>query len=137
MRKASILAVMGLFLAAALWATPAQEPAAPSAKADSQVTKQAVSEDPAARIEITASRYQFSPDTIRVKAGTAVELYVTSTDGVHGLSIPGLKINQTLQQGKTVKIDFTPTKPGSYPFLCSVFCGPGHGEMKGELIVEK
>jgi cytochrome c oxidase subunit 2 len=131
MSKTTLLAAIGLLLAAAIWAQPAQESGTPSAGS------QDAAQGPAVRLELTASKFQFSPNTIRVKAGTPVELYVTSTDAVHGLAIPGLNINRTLEQGKAVEIDFTPTKPGSYPFRCSVFCGPGHGDMKGELIVEE
>jgi cytochrome c oxidase subunit 2 len=88
------------------------------------------------RIDMKASRYQFTPSTIRVKAGTPVELHVVSTDVVHGFAIQALKINERLNPGKEVVIRFTPTKAGRYPFICSVFCGPQHSDMKGELVVE-
>jgi heme/copper-type cytochrome/quinol oxidase subunit 2 len=90
----------------------------------------------AQRIELKASNFQFSPGTVRVKAGVPVELHVVSTEGIHGLAIPDLKINQRLDQGKEVVVSFTPDRPGRYPFRCSVPCGTGHLAMKGELIVE-
>ena len=31
--------------------------------------------------------------------------------------------------------EFTADKPGTFPFECWIFCGMGHGKMKGELIV--
>jgi plastocyanin len=97
---------------------------------------QALSQAQAVRIDMKASKFEFSPGTIRVKAGSPVELHIVSTDGTHGLAIPALKINERLDQGKEVVVNFTPTQAGKYPFRCSVFCGSGHMGMKGELIVE-
>jgi heme/copper-type cytochrome/quinol oxidase subunit 2 len=88
------------------------------------------------RIDIKATKFQFTPGTIRVKAGTPVELHIMSTDVVHGFAINALKINERLNPNKEVVVSFTPQKAGTYPFHCSVFCGAGHTDMAGELIVE-
>ncbi len=88
------------------------------------------------RIDIKASQYTYSPDTIRVKAGTPVELHIVSLDVPHGLAIQALNVNAVVVPGKETVVTFTPTKAGSYPFVCSVVCGPGHRDMKGTLIVE-
>jgi heme/copper-type cytochrome/quinol oxidase subunit 2 len=88
------------------------------------------------RIDLKASRFTFTPSSLRVKAGLPVELHIEATDGTHGIAIPGLDIKQRLDQGKEVVVSFTPTKAGQYPFRCSVLCGSGHLNMKGELIVE-
>jgi plastocyanin len=96
----------------------------------------AVTQAMAQRIDMKASRFAFAPDRVRVKAGIPVELHLLSTDGTHGIAIPGLNINQRLERGQEVVVSFTPTKAGSYPFRCSVMCGQGHLDMKGELIVE-
>ncbi len=95
-----------------------------------------VSKAQAMRVDIQASKFRFTPDTVRIKAGTPVELHITSTDATHGFSIQALKINESLAQGKEVVLSFTPTQPGSYTFRCSVYCGRGHSDMHGELIVE-
>jgi plastocyanin len=95
-----------------------------------------VSQAAVQRVELRASRFTFTPSTLRVRAGVPVELHVLSTDGTHGIAIPGLKINERLENGKEVVVSFTPAQAGSYPFRCSVMCGPGHTDMQGELIVE-
>jgi heme/copper-type cytochrome/quinol oxidase subunit 2 len=97
---------------------------------------QTVSQTQAVRIDVKASKYEFSPGTIRVKAGTPLELHIVSTDVVHGFAIPALKINERLEPSKEVVVSFTPDQAGKYPFRCSVFCGSGHADMRGELIVE-
>jgi heme/copper-type cytochrome/quinol oxidase subunit 2 len=97
---------------------------------------QAVSQPQAVRIDVKASKFAFSPGTIRVKAGTPVQLHIVSTDVLHGFAIPALDIKERLDPGKEVVVSFTPEKSGKYPFRCSVFCGAGHADMHGELIVE-
>ena len=88
------------------------------------------------RIDIKAKQYSYSPDTIRVKAGTPVELHIVSMDVPHGFAIQALNVNAVVVPGKETVVRFTPNKAGSYPFVCSVVCGPGHLDMKGTLIVE-
>jgi cytochrome c oxidase subunit 2 len=34
------------------------------------------------------------------------------------------------------RVNITPTKPGEFVFFCDVFCGDGHEEMAGTLLVE-
>ena len=92
--------------------------------------------DPDQIIKMTAEQYDFIPDNIKVKKGTKVRLEVTSTDVTHGIAIREYDINKALPVNKTVAIDFTADKVGSFDFHCSISCGPGHRDMKGTLIVE-
>ena len=86
-------------------------------------------------IEVTARRYAFEPTRIVVNAGEKVRLKVTSTDVTHGIDIEGFDINRKLPPDKTVIIEFTPDQAGRHHFHCSVYCGPGHERMHGELVV--
>jgi cytochrome c oxidase subunit 2 len=86
-------------------------------------------------IQITASRYAFDPVTIQVNAGELVRVVIRSTDGVHGFSIPKLKIDvQVPKSGDPVTVEFTAPAAGRYEIACSEFCGSGHGQMKAALI---
>ncbi len=87
-------------------------------------------------IDITARRYAFDPAEVEVMAGETVRFVVKSGDGLHGFSIPKLKIKKEVPRGETVTIDFTAKAAGEYPILCSEFCGDGHEDMKGMLIVK-
>jgi cytochrome c oxidase subunit 2 len=61
---------------------------------------------------------------------------VKSGDGLHGVEIKKFKISKEIPRGGVpVVIEFTASEPGTYPILCSVFCGDGHGDMKGTLTV--
>jgi cytochrome c oxidase subunit 2 len=87
-------------------------------------------------IQMTAKKYEFSPSTVHVKQGDHVKLIITAEDRDHGFQIEGYQIKEKLPKEKPVTIEFTADKTGTFPFKCSVFCGMGHGKMKGELIVE-
>ena len=86
---------------------------------------------------MTASSYQFDPAVITVKKGDKVRLIVTATDRRHGINIDGYDIDQTLKPGEPTTIEFTADKAGTFEFKCSVYCGMGHRNMKGKLIVEE
>lgn len=87
-------------------------------------------------VKLTAKQFSFSPAEIRVKQGERVRLVVTSEDVSHGIAIPAFNVNLTLEPSKTGTAEFVADKKGSFPFFCNVFCGSGHGGMKGTLIVE-
>ena len=84
---------------------------------------------------MTAKQFTFTPDIIEVNKGDKVRLVVTSADVPHGFSIPEYGINERLDPGKPVTIEFTADKEGTFTAFCSVFCGSGHSGMKGKLIV--
>jgi cytochrome c oxidase subunit II len=80
-------------------------------------------------IEIHAKRFSFSPSEITVIKGETVTVALTAEDTTHGLSIPDLNVNATLNKGKTVRVDITPQQVGTFHGQCSQFCGVGHGSM--------
>jgi len=91
----------------------------------------------AQEIEMTAKKYEFNPDVIKVKKGDHVKLVITASDRDHGIKIETFKINQRLKKGVPTTVEFTADKAGEYPFECSVICGFGHHKMKGKIIVEE
>lgn len=87
-------------------------------------------------VKIVAKQFSFSPAEIRVKKGERVRLVVTNEDVSHGIAIPAFNVNLQLNPGEIGTAEFVADKSGSYPFFCNVFCGSGHRDMKGTLIVE-
>lgn len=85
---------------------------------------------------MTAKKFEFSPASITVKEGDEVKLIINSLDVPHGFSIDELGIKQDIEVGKPTTIEFTATKKGTFRFYCSLFCGTGHREMEGQLIIE-
>jgi len=87
-------------------------------------------------VKIVAQRFAYTPNEIVLKKGQPVVLEFTSLDFVHGFKIPDLNIRADLPPGKATKVHITPDKEGVYDFLCDNFCGSGHEEMGGRIIVK-
>ena len=108
-------------------------PASPAAPRP--VSKAAQADEPRT-IEVVARRFAFEPAEVQVTAGERVRLLVRSADGLHGIEIKKVKVAKEIPRGnKPVTIEFTADEAGRYPILCSEFCGDGHDDMKGTLVV--
>ena len=82
------------------------------------------------RVQVTASRFLFSPGDITLKQGEPVELVMTSADVAHGLRIRELGVELRANKGQTAVASFTPRTAGDFVGKCSVFCGSGHNRMR-------
>jgi heme/copper-type cytochrome/quinol oxidase subunit 2 len=83
---------------------------------------------------------------ITVKAGEVIQLRITARKGteqgqdgaIHGFAIKELKDqgwDLRLKPGTQVFTLAAPDRPGEYDIECTVYCGPGHNEMKMKLVV--
>jgi cytochrome c oxidase subunit 2 len=87
-------------------------------------------------IEVVARRYAFEPAEIQVTVGEAVRLMVRSGDGLHGFEIKPFKVKKDLERGAApIAIDIKADRAGRFEYLCSQYCGEGHDDMKGALVV--
>jgi cytochrome c oxidase subunit II len=87
-------------------------------------------------IDVVARRFAFEPARIEVAVGERVRLRVVSADGVHGMEIKKFKVKKEIPRGTTpVIIEFTANEAGEFPILCSEYCGDGHEDMQGQLVV--
>ena len=74
----------------------------------------------------------YSPSVITVKAGTPVRLAFHRTDTSscsEQVLFPDFGITRTLPLNQRTNVEFTPDKPGEYPFHCSM------NMLRGKLIV--
>lgn len=81
-------------------------------------------------IAIDANRYTFAPAVIKIKEGERVKITVRNVDATHGISIPAFNARGT------ESVEFVAPTKGNYPFYCATYCGAGHRDMQGTLIVE-
>lgn len=143
--KDSVAAAGTALLLGAAAMSNQQDPAAASAPFDSTSNGAAVrrlaqdrpSESEEARtIEVVAKRFDFEPSRIEVTQGERVKLVVKSADGVHGVAIKKFKVSKRVPRGgDPVTIEFVASAAGEFPILCSEYCGDGHEDMKGLLVV--
>jgi len=88
-------------------------------------------------IKITAKKFEYTPNEIKIKKGVPVVLEFTSLDRVHGFTIPTLGgIRASIEPGKVTRVPILVQKAGTYNFHCDIFCGEGHEGMTGKIIVE-
>jgi cytochrome c oxidase subunit II len=87
-------------------------------------------------IQVKARRFVYEPNHIALKVGVPVVLEFTSADRKHGFKVPELGLRSDIEPGKATRLAFTPVRAGTFPFACDLFCGDGHEEMTGELVVE-
>jgi len=87
-------------------------------------------------ISVTAKKFAFSPDVITLKTGVPAIIELTSLDRQHGFNCPGLGVRADVNPGVISRVRLTPAKPGKYPFHCDIFCGEGHGDMVGTIVVK-
>src|SRR5215468_7103911 len=87
-------------------------------------------------VYLTGQIWTFSPNEIRVPAGSTVTFMATSRDVVHGLMIHGANVNTMLLPGQIALVTTRFDRPGEYPMLCHEYCGIAHHTMWGKVIVE-
>ena len=90
--------------------------------------------------EVVARRFAFEPATIEVTEGDRVRLLVRSADGPHGVEIKEFRVKKAVPRAKPgdepVAIEFVAAKAGTFTILCSEYCGNGHEDMTGSLVVQ-
>ena len=96
----------------------------------------AAPEAPEKVIDVTAKKFEFSPKTITLKKGVPVVIHLTSLDRLHGFNCPKLGIRADVKPNETTELRFVPTKTGVFPFYCDIWCGSGHEDMSGKILVE-
>lgn len=86
-------------------------------------------------VRIEASRFRYDPPKVMLKRGEPVVLELTSSDRTHGFKLVALGIDAKVLPGETMQISLKPETAGTFSFACDVFCGSGHEEMEGEIVV--
>jgi cytochrome c oxidase subunit II len=86
-------------------------------------------------IHMTARKFEYTPNEITVKKDVPVVLEITSVDRDHGFKLRAFDVRADIKSGTTTRVRIVPNKTGRFPFQCDVFCGSGHEDMSGELVV--
>lgn len=100
---------------------------------------------PALAVNVTGLQYAWIftyPDTgitsgeLHVPIGRQVQLNMTANDVIHAFWVPEFRLKQDVMPGRQSEIRFTPNKEGDYALICAELCGPYHGAMRTQVVVE-
>jgi cytochrome c oxidase subunit II len=88
-------------------------------------------------VQMTAKKYEFSPSTVEVPAGTKIIFKIKALDREHGFEIENVKNSCVkIKKGETATVEYLAEKPGTVEFRCCSYCGFGHGKMKGKIVIQ-
>jgi cytochrome c oxidase subunit II len=73
---------------------------------------------------------------LHVPLGRPIKLILTSQDVIHSFFIPDFRIKVDVLPNRYVQSWFEPTKSGVYRLYCSEYCGTGHANMNGVVVVQ-
>jgi cytochrome c oxidase subunit 2 len=90
---------------------------------------------PPGEIYLLAKQFFWFP-ILKLRAGETYRLHVSSVDYQHGFSLQPMNMNFQVVPGYDHVITIKPKAPGTYPVVCNEFCGVGHQQMVGKIIVE-
>lgn len=86
-------------------------------------------------IKVHARRFVFTPDRIPLAPHESVVFELTAEDTVMGFSIPDYGVRADVPPGAVVHLSAQAGNAGTVVFLCDIFCGSGHEQMNGVLVV--
>ncbi|NOX61658.1 MAG: cytochrome C oxidase subunit II [Chloroflexi bacterium] len=84
---------------------------------------------------VLARTWQYQPRELTVPVGSTVTFFVTSPDVQHGFKIQDTNANMMVIPGQITSLTVHFTRPGEYEYICTEYCGLGHGAMFGKVIV--
>jgi cytochrome c oxidase subunit II len=88
-------------------------------------------------VHMLAHMWAWTPSPLHVPQGAAITFYVTSADVLHGFQVPGTTINVTAVPGIIGSVTYTFEHVGTYNIICNEYCGIGHQNMIGRIIVDQ
>jgi cytochrome c oxidase subunit 2 len=146
-------AVVLLFVGVAAYGVMGHTAVTPT-EADAQ---QAMAEEDTVVVDVTGVQwywnYAYPGENLTVSSGAATEgvdvgnqpmvvpedtkllIRVTSDDVIHAFHAPEIGLKQDAMPGGYNYIITNITETGSYQLYCAEFCGQGHSEMLGEIVV--
>jgi cytochrome c oxidase subunit 2 len=75
-------------------------------------------------------------DDLHLPIGKPVRVLLRSIDVIHDFYVPEFRSKMDLMPGIVSYFWFTPTRTGTFEILCAGFCGVGHPQMRGNVVVE-
>lgn len=114
-----------------------------SARAYVKMTQPEGSTKGALKVQVTGKKWSWWFDhpegkgapELHVVLNRPTELVLSSTDVIHSLYVPEFRLKQDAVPGRFTRMSFTPTLAGTYPVLCTEYCGTDHSRMLAQVVV--
>ncbi len=87
-------------------------------------------------VKIHAKKFDYTPNEIRLQKGVPIVFELTVEEVEMGFNLPDFKLRTDIVPDRVIQLPFVPDRAGTFTFYCDVFCGLGHEDMAGTLIVE-
>lgn len=87
-------------------------------------------------VVLIGQAWSFTPNEVRVPAGSEVTFLMTSPDVIHGFNVEGTRLNVMLIPGQVARVSYRFEEPGEHLIICHEYCGIGHHNMWGKVVVE-
>ncbi len=91
---------------------------------------------PGSDVYMLARLWEWWP-ILELEEGKEYRLHLSSLDWMHGFSLQPANINLQIHPNYEMVLTVTPDKAGEYGVVCNEYCGIGHHQMLGKLIVVK
>jgi len=86
-------------------------------------------------VEVVASKTGFRPRVLNVRKGETLRLSLRTADQELCFALDAFRIEKRLRPGRTVAVEITPEKAGSFPFQCCLESGSAAETERGQLVV--
>ena len=86
-------------------------------------------------VKVRVKKFEFAPDRIMLKKGEPVVLEFTTEDVLMGFNVPDFGVRADIVPGTGAKVRLVPQQTGTFDFHCDIFCGDGHEDMVGQIVV--
>src|ERR1700760_2936057 len=71
---------------------------------------------------------------LHIPVDRTVAITLTSQDVIHSFFVPAFRVKQDVVPGRYTTMWFEAVAPGSYPVLCTQYCGTAHSTMRAEVV---
>jgi len=75
-------------------------------------------------------------DDLHLPVGKPAKMLLRSVDVIHDFWVPEFRAKMDLMPGLETRLWITPTRTGSFELLCAGFCGIGHPQMRGNIVID-
>lgn len=94
-----------------------------------------VAPPPGADVYMLGQMWRWYPALV-LQEGATYTLHLSALDVNHGFGLYPANLNIQVIPGYDYGLRITPNQPGEYRIICNEFCGIGHHQMLGRILVE-